>query len=238
MNSVPLKQVLRQVASRCGFRYEDQEADLVSSWVLYAGDRVREAWGAWRWPDVMVTEERPVVTGSDDERFVEFVSAGKTTLEAIFEISERDPRQHREIGSLYFRALDSGRVYVDTPLTDVWVQGRRARPGLRPVVDDGNTAYAASEEVFFDHPGDVFVALTARAAGSNPIDDPAEWAVVPIPAIFERYLVTAIHANWLDDQGEMEKAPGVERKAQRKLEEEMEIILKAGQLPRVYHRVR
>lgn len=216
-----LRQILRQIAGKAGLRYEEQDSYLIGSWLLFAHERCGEWWNALDWPEIVVTEKRSLTVDPDaGAKYLEFARPGEEVIRDLLAVYREDPRG--QCPPKLDWTAQNGSAWLRGHVPDtVWVVYKPEAPMLAGVVDDGDTPYVAGDPVYFDAPGDVYLALADTLAGSNPVDDAGAWERVMVPRSAERWLVNACYADWLADQGELEKSRMIERSAQAKLDEEI-----------------
>lgn len=72
--------------------------------------------------------------------------------------------------------------------------------------------------VYFPPTGNWYAPIQTTAAGESPVTHPQKWALVEIPAKFERFLVQQAYANLLPGEGQNDKRSMEENKATEILE--------------------
>lgn len=206
MRSVTFKSVWRQVLRRCGLDPDDGTmtdarkeffADLING-------RIRLATEYAFWPELIATEQRTPVSG-----LIAYDQSGQTELGEVLSITNFDPNTHDEVISYAFVPMATGVQINDeaSPAT-VYVTFRRRPQVFTTEAFDGNTAY---------NEGDLVLAADGCVWQVTITNNSYGWTRIDFPYIFERYAVLGATADYLAQDGQLEKSALEEARAQEEL---------------------
>ena len=137
------------------------------------------------------------------DRYVAYEQEGETALGDVLKVTELNPKIYRSPKPVTFSLSENG-VQVLEELGWVWIEFRLRVPVLTGDVYDSDAAYAADDQVYYE--GDFYNCIEAATAGENPADVPEKWEKVELPLFLESYLVQAVFADYLEMEGQKEKA--------------------------------
>lgn len=113
-------------------------------------------------------------------------------------------------GKLTFWRSEVG-IQIDEMEPWAWLEFRIRPPALDGELWDVSTAYEEGEFCYFD--GDFYECIEDAAANESPETHAAKWELKEIPLFLERFLVTALYADYLEMDGQKEKADAEEGRA-------------------------
>jgi hypothetical protein len=89
-------------------------------------------------------------------------------------------------------------------------------------------SYVSGEQVYFDSgvSGDWYTANTAISPAQSPATNPTFWDKIEIPYLFGPFLQWGIYADWLDSDGQMDKASMTGRMADELLQQAIRTVIK------------
>lgn len=208
--------------------------------VYAAGDEVFESGSGkyWRALGTTVAGENPSSSSdweavtSNFDCYVGYEQAGQTVLGSVFRVTELNPKLYagESARSLSFWLSDLGVQVtkgINGSLASVWVQFRIRTPELTGAVWDEDASYAAGEQVYFKDSGAVgnfWNCVSDAAAGESPESAAAKWALVELPKFLERFLVAGVYADYLESDGQKEKAISEQGNAAQILEQKAFVL--------------
>jgi hypothetical protein len=151
----------------------------------------------------------------------------QTPMEEVFGVWAAQPdcgiiNEH----SLKFRVLDSS-IRVDGDPAGAWFRYRVQCPVLTGDPWDEEASYSIGEQVYFTDPlgvGNFYDCLMDSLPGESPVANPLQWRPVEIPYGFSTHLSWAIHADWYELDGQVDKAGAAGAKAFDRLQLEFDKI--------------
>lgn len=149
------------------------------------------------------------------------VGVPATAIGDVFGVWESNPR-----GDLYARpvpwVLTSNGIVVRKPVSFVWIEFLLRAPVLKGDVYDATSTYAVGEQVYFE--GDFYNCVSAAAVLESPSASAAKWSIKEIPLFLERWLVSAVYADYLEMEWQKEKAAVELGSAKGLLEDEAFVV--------------
>ncbi len=147
--------------------------------------------------------------GDDFQRTIDFRQDGETEIGAVDLqncIFEYDPRLYREKGRILEVEFYGEAILVnsDEAPTKPWVKFRPIPPTVSLTAWSADTDYAIGDVCYYASTGYSYKALAANT-GKTPDSETDYWEPVDIPALFKRYLVHAVHSDYLLDPVERGK---------------------------------
>lgn len=141
--------------------------------------------------------------------YIEYAQPGKTPIGHVACVSVRNPRTSRNALRLNFSFSEKG-VQVLDPLRPalVWIEFRRQAPEFTAEEWDSGTNYATGDVRYLPETGECYRALQA-GTNQNPATQTDYWVKVDFPFVFSKYVKQAAYADWLDQDGQPEKAVAV-----------------------------
>jgi hypothetical protein len=91
---------------------------------------------------------------------------------------------------------------------------------------DASSTYAVGDQVLFDDSegiSDYYKCVAATTAGQSPEGAPTYWEVIPIPAVLFIHAVYSSYANWLLQDGQVEKSLAMDSRAQLELDKQSDV---------------
>lgn len=162
-------------------------------------------------PDTQTTYWEEV--GADFQRTIDFEQTGETEIGAVDLqdcVFEYDPRLYRGKGRILEVELydDAIIVNADEAPTRPWIRFRPPAPVISLTAWAVGTSYAIGDVCYLASTGRSYKALAA-STGKSPDSETAYWEPVDIPALFKRYIVHAVHADYLLDPVERGKEQNI-----------------------------
>ncbi|MDD8011868.1 MAG: hypothetical protein PHX05_00120 [Acidobacteriota bacterium] len=147
--------------------------------------------------------------GDDFLRTIDYQQAGETEISAV-DLQEcaydYDPRIYRGKGRILEVEFygDALIINSDDAPTRPWIKFRPPAPQISLTAWSAATNYAIGDLCYLAATGESYKALAANA-DKQPDSETAYWEPVSIPALFQRYLAHAVHADFLLDPIERDK---------------------------------
>ena len=152
-------------------------------------------------------------------RTISYTAEGQTAIDAVEYITEKDPRIYPGQHRIAFDLFDA--IVVRGELPVVWVKFRRCVDTWIGAAHQAGASYTQGQQVYY---GTDYYRRTAAGSGTEPPTDTSVWEVIEFPYIFRSAVPRAAYADWLDAEGQQDKSGAEERRAQRLIDREMEII--------------
>ena len=168
---------------------------------------LRRAWDYAWWNELMLIEERTVVTASS-VKYVPLSATDKSDIGTCESVATRNPRTSALPGYLSWWAGDLGIIL--SPLASasaVWVRFRGQVPTFTiTTAYSASGSYVTGDVVYYATTGECYKAL---ASLSDPVPAPTDtdnWALLEFPWIFKDFVPLAVSARYLVSDGQREKA--------------------------------
>lgn len=118
---------------------------------------------------------------------------------------------------LEFLLVDDA-VRVEGDPGSAWFRYRMVCPVLEGDPWDAEATYEVGDQVYFTWPdnagtGDFYDCIEFAGEAESPAVDPTKWRRIEIPSIFGNYLGWATHGDWLELDGQNDKALAANSKA-------------------------
>jgi hypothetical protein len=148
-------------------------------------------------------------------------------MEEVFNVASIRPTELSEWRLDFALVEDAVRVEGDPGSS--WFRYRMRCPVLQGEPWDAEASYLVGDQVYFTFPdnsgtGDFYDCIAAAGEGQSPEDSPLSWRRVEIPYVFTNYLSWATHADWLELDGQADKAAGANAQAFQRLQLEFDKI--------------
>jgi hypothetical protein len=175
-----------------------------------------------------------VASGVPMDAYIPYVQFTQTDIGAVFAVTEDNPKTNFQTNALDFWKSENG-IQVphgqDGSVARVWLEYRIRAPRLYGEVFSASATYAATtlpDQMYYAATsggvGDFYNCVTGTTPGDTPVSAPTKWAVVQIPRFMERFLIAAVYADYLEGDGQTEKAAAVSNQAREFLAEERFVI--------------
>lgn len=191
MRRINYKEVLRGAAENSGRIFSVLSGDDAELFRGFISRRLKEAWEAQYWPELMVVEERTIAS-----KLIPYSETGKDDIASAQRITDADPRQTYKLVDYNF-SLVAGGVSIPSYSADpttLWVSYRKKAP----ILNGDNWAagtYAAGAQVYHTTLGDFYDQGDSSSTALEP--DASPWERVDIPWVFSTYLQRAAAADML-----------------------------------------
>lgn len=173
-------------------------------------------------------------SGVPMDSYIPYVQFTQTNIGAVFAVTEDDPKTNFQTDAVSYWKSENG-IQVpsgqDGSLGTVWLEYRTRAPRLYGEVFSSTATYAATttpDQVYFAATaggvGDFYNCVSGTTPGDTPVSAPTKWAVVEIPRFMERFLIAAVYSDYLEGDGQTEKAAAVSHQAIDYLAEERFVI--------------
>lgn len=141
----------------------------------------------------------------DFNRYVSYDQTGETAFDAVLGAWTKDPRVHADAVPLDFEVASEGvRFGPDAP-NQVWIELREKSPDYTYGEEWSAQAFGAGDQVYDATTGELYRAAAATTADDVP-GMAAVWAKIDIPYIFRMAVKRAAYADWLEADGQTDKA--------------------------------
>lgn len=151
-------------------------------------------------------------------RTIALSGVGLTEIDAVEYITEQDPRVFSGQRHIPFDLFAA--IVVRTELPVVWVKFRRVVKSWTGAAHVAGTSYSVGQQVYY---GTDYYRRVSGSGTQLPTDS-SFWELLPVPFIFRSGVPRAAYADWLDAEGQQDKSGAEERRAQRLIDREVEII--------------
>lgn len=206
MRTVPFKNVLYEVTRAAGLQPDtgDLTPELAATLTDFINNRLREAreW-AW-WPELTKTEVRAV--SDSEERLIPLTETDKDTIEHVRWVTNVNPFVNGRCRYLPF-LLNADGIQIPAPVTlpeSLWVTYRPVIPRFDSTAWSNDVAYAAGDVRYLAATGECYLALEDNSAENPATSD--KWEVVPFPFVLLNFVKYAAGADYLEENGQNEKA--------------------------------
>lgn len=196
----------------------------------FVNSRLRVAWEAYEWPDIMRLDELTLNEVDGD-----VTAALPTEAGYIVSVWNGDPLKSTKVRNLAYRLFDYGSgVVLNFPSdpAEAWCEYRLRKPELTGDPYVSTQVYSVGSQIYFDsgsgtgsvtpvpgkpHIGNFYVCIDTAAAGQNPNNFPLKWEKVEIPYSLSPYLAKGAAADWLHSEMQFEAYQLAEVNADRTL---------------------
>lgn len=202
----------------------------------FINTRLRVAWEAYEWPEIMRLEELNLSAFDGD-----VTASLPTEAGYIINIYNNDPLKTTKARQVPYRLFDYGNGVVLNFPTDpdaVWCEYKLRKPELLGEEFDNYASYSYGAQVYFDlgasytdpvgphirlassnkpSSGNFWNCVEATSPGQTPLSHPNKWERVEIPFSFSPYLAKAAAADWLNSEMQIEASQVAEAMADRTL---------------------
>lgn len=191
MRRIQYKEVLRGATETSGRIFSVLSADESELFRGFISRRLREAWEANFWPELMTVEQRTITS-----KTIPYQESGKEDLGEVARVTDADPRTTHSLEDYDFNLTADGLNipgYTATA-TSVWVSYRKQAPLLNGDAwsagsyDAGTQVYHKTTGDFYDQGGTI---ATLLEPGNSP------WVRVDFPWIFKTYVERTAAADML-----------------------------------------
>lgn len=118
---------------------------------------------------------------------------------AVTDVSQKLNASWRSVG---YRKSENG-IQLAEGLTSVWVEFRARPPALKGDVYEAESTYEFGQQAYWER--DFWEAQMTVQPGETPGLMPQKWKLLEIPLFLERWLVSAVYADYLEGDGQKEK---------------------------------
>lgn len=203
MRTVTYKSIRDGAATRMGI---DPTVDLQSNTKLaiaeYAIGAIRNGWEFQDWPGVCLLEER---TFAGAEKVIGYSETGQAEIGEVFAAYSADPTNDISARKIAYSLSDEGvQFHPDLDLTSVWLKFRKLSPIFSGSDYSSTTAYSVGDVVYYDTTGECYKCI-APSTGNAPTVS-AYWLKQDVPYFLAEYAKSAIYADLLAEDGQMDKA--------------------------------
>lgn len=161
------------------------------------------------------------------DAYILLEQAGRDAIGEVRQVTRRNPRLELDAGVIPFELSENGVQLVDEAPKSVYVDFRVPPERYLGADFDVTVIYAGGERVYSPERGDFFDLIAAGLGSTIDLDDPAEATRVAYPRIFESFVSRAVYADWLANEGQVDKARGELERAMAFLDREVDKL--AGQ---------
>ena len=191
MRRIAYREVLRGASENSGRIFSVLSGDDAELFRGFISRRLKEAWEAQFWPELMVVEERTIAS-----KVIPYLATGEEDIAAVMRITDADPQQTHKLVDYSFNLIASG---INIPSysadsTTLYVSYRKKAP----ILNGDNWAagtYAAGAQVYHTTLGDFYDQGDSSSTALEP--DASPWERVDIPWVFSTYLQRAAAADML-----------------------------------------
>ena len=155
--------------------------------------------------------EEPSLTPSaweltaDLQRYVPLEQTGNVSIGEVKRVTRRDPRLDGIAWDIEFEPTADGIRIIGYTGASVWMEFRRRPPTFSAIPWNVTTNYSAGELCYLPATGECYQALQA-AMGQDPATATTYWEEVEFPYIFGEFVKGAAFGDWLDAEGQGDKA--------------------------------
>lgn len=201
--------------------------------------RLRFAWEAFDWPDVVRLQELTVSVNDGDTTAALPANAGH-----VLGVYLSNPLKSTRAVSIPYRLFDYGNGVVLNFPTDpdaAWAEYRLRPPSLTGDLYSNTVFYVIGSQVYFDsgsgtgtfqpmpgrpYNGNFYNCIVATNAGETPLTHPAKWQKVEIPYAFSNYLARAAYSDWLRSEMQPDVAQIAEQEAESLLVQLIDVVVR------------
>lgn len=153
------------------------------------------------------------------EQYVSLDQTGQTPIGEVRGIYRSNPRTNRRYpGPLTFIMDDKGIMPAPLAGAQVWVEFRLRPPVLTSIAYASGTTYGVGDPVYQPTTtGECYASLVAGNVGNTPETSPLSWQKQNIPYIFAEAIKLGALADFIESQGQNEKADAIRDEAEQKL---------------------
>lgn len=205
----------------------------------FINSRLRVAWEAYDWPDVMRLEELTLVENDGDVTAVLPTEAGY-----IMNVYNGNPLKTTRVRQLPYRLFDYGSGVVlnfPTDPSEVWCEYKLRKPDVLGDLYSPVVQYSVGSQIYFDsgsgtgsftpvagkpHYGNFYNCIDTAGLNENPNTHPLKWEKVEIPYSFSPYLSRAAAADWLHSEMQIEASQVAEANAERTLSNLIDVVVR------------
>lgn len=191
MRRVQYKEVLRGAAETSGRVFSVLSADDAELFRGFISRRLREAWEAHYWPELMVTETRTITS-----KTIPYQATGKQDLGEVARVTDADPRQSHRLAEYDFDLTADGLNIpgYSATATELWVTYRKQAPLLNGATWTAGS-YSPGVQVYHKGTGDFYDQAGTLDTSLEPGNDP--WSRVDFPWIFKSFVERSAAADML-----------------------------------------
>lgn len=174
----------------------------------FHGDRLREAWERFFWPELMRVEE--FTHGGDAIEFTD----GTDEMGTVVSVWSSDPEASTTAVEVPY-VLNADGILIQSDDDPVWVRFRLPAPRIEGDTWDASETYAAGDQVYWGT--DFYDVVSVTTAGETPASAAAKFSQVEIPELFGDYLTLGAAADFERSRRQMETATYYEGRAEAQL---------------------
>jgi hypothetical protein len=135
-------------------------------------------------------------------KYVELRQEGRQPIGEVFSVTRKDPTISREPGAVPFSFSDWGVQFSAGAPNVVWICFRIPPPRFTVEAWTAGT-YAQNRVVYYQQ--DCWLSLEDGNT-ETPSAESELWERQPVPAFLNAFVVSAVYADWLKDEGSTDKA--------------------------------
>lgn len=151
------------------------------------------------------------------DRYVPWQLSGTTMIAEVKECWKTNPWIDLDAAyALPFEPSDNGVQMGEDAGTSVFLKFRTTPPRFTTTEWDSTVAYAEDDLSFLASTGECYRALQA-GTDKDPATETDYWVKVDFPAIWRAAVVQGAYADWLEEDGQTEKALVAEKKFEKLL---------------------
>lgn len=161
------------------------------------------------------------------DRYIPWSQTGKTDLGQVQAMWDANRRINKDSAEISFEESENGAQSLETVTTSVWIDYRIRFKRLNGADYDSTSTYVSGDQVYFSDsttPGNFYNANQTVAVSESPSSAATKWDKIIIPVRFEQYLIYGSYADWLDTEGQAEKAKGAESMATKAKEHQFMVL--------------
>lgn len=154
---------------------------------------------------------------TDFDPYIAYSQTGKTAIGAVFGATSENPRTTtRAVDFDYF--LSENGVQIVTPSSFAWLTYKIRTIRLKGETWVSGTSYVVGDQAYYATgvAGNFYDCIQATSAQAPT--NASFWTAVAIPLLFQRYLEVGGYADWLRNNGQIEKSVSEDGNAQALLE--------------------
>jgi hypothetical protein len=166
--------------------------------------------------------------------YIELSGEGLSSIGEVLAVTNADPGVTRNPRRIDWTLSDYGVQFRSTGgLTKVWVQFRIPAPQFTTKLWTSGT-YNRGDVRYYAPKGDCYLSLADGNTATPGATDDDSWERQIIPRFLHDYAVTAVHADWLRDEGQTDKAIEEESNAEDLLIAERNQFTRQQGIPQRY----
>lgn len=129
--------------------------------------------------------------------------------------------------NFYLNGVAQTNLYGAPPNSPIYIYYRQVCPSYTGSIYDATATYAVDDQIYFTTSagvGNFYKCLVATTAGQSPSTTASSWAVIPIYTTFVNYATYMVYADWLTQDGAMDKAQAAYAIAQDRMDTQLDVF--------------